>query len=83
MYTLRKKILKWLSSKGHVSQTETINLFLVADYLEEYREEVIKEVKEALLKQMAPMLHENNYPTSAVPHSVILSLPAIMQMSKP
>jgi len=50
----------------------------LSDLMEDMRILTIIEVQEQLLKQMIPMIYENNYPSFAVPHATILELPALM-----
>lgn len=44
----------------------------------EMKKLIVQECIDALLKQMYPMIHENSYPSDAVPKATILSLHALV-----
>lgn len=45
-----------------------------------FRELIIKECQEELLKHLFPMTHKNGYPSEAVPKATILELDKLMKL---
>ena len=82
------KALEWLRAMSRDTHGEELEIDEATDLLRELEDEPtdiddrkysVKEIKEALLKQMFLMSHDNGYPSMAVPKATILSLGQLMR----
>ncbi len=79
LFEHRNDALCKIGGKGRVEYSE-IEWLKPVSTLPIDREQIVNEIRDALLKQTFLMSHENGYPSEAVPKATILSLPALMKV---
>ena len=72
-----KEIIQLIEDKGNCIIPFDVERDALS-MIEEYRSDIVEEVKERLLKQLVNVSYPNGYPIQAVAKATILSLPALM-----